>query len=884
MNLHHLQITGMGPFAATESIDFDALNESGVFLLTGRTGSGKTTVLDAVSYAIFGSIARGANGDDVVSHHRSIETTPRVVLEATIGGSRLRITRSPLHERPSKRGGGTTSEAQSLQVEQHIDGEWSQVTGRWAEGNELLQKRIGMTAAQFNQVVMLPQGEFARFLDANANDRRELLQRLFPDTDLEWLERWLREEATTSRAARDEKLDEIGNCFQRVHSIAESLIDPEADRPEEEPLLPDHTWPKPAREWIEETGSQLDRLAAETERIRREASDAWDRAAAELHRLERTADLTRQRKEAERQHAELIAQEGWRAETGRVIESARRATTVKLLAGRVRGLETERDAAEAEVDRLRSTVEGHRLVAGIAPEDLPGHRQKLTDHAGRIQEFIRKEVPRREELERRADELDQELRALTDQGPESRAGRARKLLADREAATLEATRSYIRVRTERTHGMAQVLAADLEPGAPCPVCGSPDHPQPAEGAGDIPSEEDEAAAEERERRAKRSELEAREALAETERRITELKARTETELAKCRQESAGLAERESELASGTPDVEARLGELLEAIRLLEGFLTANERLAAARTATATARQEAEAEAKEKGFESVGAALSAAIGERELAELQVKVESYDGQLKIVESRLAGELSGIDPDRVIDLDPAREAERETSRRRDQATGAAEVARNRLDTFRRETAPVPELYEELEPLVRSADRASELERLAVGRNERNMRLSIFVLATRLRQVIKAANVHLAKMTDQRYALVYSGGLAGHGAASGLGIDVHDSHTSESRPTGTLSGGEKFCAALSLALGLAEVVQAEADGKKLESLFIDEGFGTLDAKSLDQVMGVIDSLREGGRSVGLVSHVEELRNRIAAQIRVTGSRAGSTLEVVAG
>jgi exonuclease SbcC len=135
---------------------------------------------------------------------------------------------------------------------------------------------------------------------------------------------------------------------------------------------------------------------------------------------------------------------------------------------------------------------------------------------------------------------------------------------------------------------------------------------------------------------------------------------------------------------------------------------------------------------------------------------------------------------------------------------------------------------------------------------------------------------------MSSGRYELVYSGDVAAHGAASGLGIRVFDSHTSGTRSTGTFSGGESFYASLSLALGLAEVVQQESGGKPLETLFIDEGFGTLDARTLDQVMDVIDDLREGGRTVGLVSHVDELRNRVTARIEVHPTKSGSTIEVV--
>jgi exonuclease SbcC len=162
--------------------------------------------------------------------------------------------------------------------------------------------------------------------------------------------------------------------------------------------------------------------------------------------------------------------------------------------------------------------------------------------------------------------------------------------------------------------------------------------------------------------------------------------------------------------------------------------------------------------------------------------------------------------------------------------------------------------------------------------------MSLHRYVLAARLEQVAIAASERLAVMSDGRFSLEHSDALAARGAASGLGLEVLDAWTGQRRDPATLSGGESFMASLALALGLADVVQHEAGGIDIETLFVDEGFGTLDEQTLEQVMEAIEGLRDGGRIVGLVSHVPELKLRISAQIRVAKGRSGSTLEVVAG
>jgi exonuclease SbcC len=180
--------------------------------------------------------------------------------------------------------------------------------------------------------------------------------------------------------------------------------------------------------------------------------------------------------------------------------------------------------------------------------------------------------------------------------------------------------------------------------------------------------------------------------------------------------------------------------------------------------------------------------------------------------------------------------------------------------------------------------------LSRLAEGKSADNalrMSLSAYVLAARLEAVADSASDRLRRMSGGRYTLVHRdqggagrrGGHAGAGRRGGLGLAVVDAWTGRERETSTLSGGESFLASLSLALGLADVVTAEAGGAVLETLFVDEGFGSLDEDTIEEVMDVLDGLRSGGRTVGLVSHVAELRQRIPARVTVHKDRSGSSL-----
>ncbi len=215
---------------------------------------------------------------------------------------------------------------------------------------------------------------------------------------------------------------------------------------------------------------------------------------------------------------------------------------------------------------------------------------------------------------------------------------------------------------------------------------------------------------------------------------------------------------------------------------------------------------------------------------------------------------------------------------------AVGALADAQRRADQVAELAPLVQEQRAALAPLEAYADRVRRLADLCAGggANAMRMTLSSFVLAARLEEVAAAASGRLLRMTQGRYTLGHTDGAARGGARSGLGLIVRDSWTGRERDTSSLSGGETFQASLALALGLADVVQAEAGGTRIEALFVDEGFGTLDEQTLDEVMDVLDGLREGGRVVGLVSHVAELRGRIPAQVHVRKGRAGSTLALV--
>ncbi|WP_039911977.1 SbcC/MukB-like Walker B domain-containing protein, partial [Amycolatopsis vancoresmycina] len=351
-----------------------------------------------------------------------------------------------------------------------------------------------------------------------------------------------------------------------------------------------------------------------------------------------------------------------------------------------------------------------------------------------------------------------------------------------------------------------------------------------------------------------------------------------------------LAERERRLVAGRgefADVGARRTHLLGLAEALEAVAEARTAVVGARDRVAQQKTLVEAAVAAKGFTSLKKARAAMLPDEQIEKLEQGIAEAEAAAAGARALLAEpDLFGISPDDVADVGRAADAAQLARARADSAYAALRVATAQHEELTRLAA---RLRETLAGLAPAEAEYAELRALAEvvngrGQNSRKMSLRSYVLAARLEEVAVAATHRLRTMSQGRYSFVHSDAAGARGTRGGLGIDVLDDYSGTIRPAKTLSGGESFLASLALALGLADVVAGETGGALLDTLFVDEGFGTLDAETLDVVMNILDELRAGGRVVGLVSHVEELRQRIPTRLRVRKSRTGSTLEVRAG
>jgi exonuclease SbcC len=980
MRPHRLRISAFGPFAGTVEVDLDALSGSGLFLLHGDTGAGKTTLLDAMGFALYGRVP-GVRNDArrVRSDHAGPEVHTEVQLEATLGGRRMRITRSPEYDRPKKSGTGTTTQKAKVLLEEQVGGGWTTLSTSHREAGDEILELVGMSAEQFFQVVLLPQGEFARFLRADSAARSQLLERLFGTGLYRSVEEWLvGRRIATSRAveaARTQVALTTARLAQAagVPAPAEPVVD------WAEGLLA-AAEAEAVRALATAAG-----LAARRDRARADAEAARRLAGAQQRRrdlLSRAQTLADRAEELEQRRGEVAAARR-AAEIAAVLSQATsRTAEVRVAEQRCRegratlglvrldpGLDAGALQAAASAGRERiGALEGLRPLAAeidadsraadIAADEATAAALTARDLVERLQELPARRSAAVTALDAaraaavRLPATQAQCLALQDAVREAQAHAAVSAVAAQlreEGLLARETSVSLRdkandVREARLEAIRFELASMLVDGDPCPVCGSLFHPDPSEVRGERVTRDDEDAARAAAEAAQQEgeELGRRLAAAEAEREAlaARLGGRTadvlEGELATVRAEVLALvpvaeglpgheqaiqaldaeqAAVEQRLAAlevtaaeavrrataaqaraeagrgrllvelrGAADLDAALTDTAAVVPAAETVLGAEAALVRSEHERAAAARAAADAATRAGFTDVGTAAAAVREADWLLSTDALLRGYDDHRAATAAALA------DPQLDVPLDPPADVAATTAtladadRRLDEATALGATSHDRVSSL---TELVPVLRTLLTDLVPVLEQAAHVRALAdlcggAGANTRRMTLSSFVLAARLEEVAAAASMRLLRMTQGRYALVHTDGSARGGARSGLGLLARDSWTGQDRETSTLSGGETFLASLALALGLTDVVTAEAGGSRIEALFVDEGFGTLDEDTLDEVMDVLDSLREGGRIVGLVSHVAELRQRIPAQVRVRKGRTGSTLAVV--
>lgn len=1003
MRIHRLDIEAFGPFATLQHIDFDQLGAQGLFLLNGATGAGKTSILDAICFALYGSVPGARQeGKRLRSDHAAPSAEPRVVCEFTARGRRFEVTRSPAWDRPSARGrnGFTTQQAKTL-LRERVAGSWEEKSSRNDEVGAELSDVLGMDREQFTRVVMLPQGDFAAFLRSKASDRLELLQKLFGTQRFEAVERQLVQQAAEATRAVQENASELKLLLDRVAAEQDQLGFTAA-------ATPTATTPTAEKEPGQEPESWLARVETE---VKTEWKRRLDEAAAAESLSNRRMEEFQEAQEKALRHGRLGAAMQRRVllelaapralENKEMLGRHRRAA---VLSGHLEAVDTAARKVETAASRTAG-IRGKLVTAGLDPANTASALESVKANSA-VLEARRPDEQRMEEITARlkamhgqraehqaaaeasASVLEQLREDETTvesqiQPLEPLAGQLTELERVAEAAVElvglvarhvtasnkldEVTGKHLQARTEaqdlrqrwldvrelRLANAAGELAAALESGKACAVCGSTEHPNPAgavRSALSLAQEEEEAkarfeasekvlgllseqvssaaqvlaglaaqggstdaaeaesqkisaqeaasaareAADSLEKlRARHDAITKRIALVQEEHEASvSAEAQASSAVHLLQEQSAALASDLAGLKGDYPTLRDRLEALKAEQELLQAAADADRELEQAKQAREDAVASLGKALTESGFASADDARREILSPADVVGLEKDLADFDAESSRLDELFASEdLVLAAKEASIGELPLAETELAASKLL--ASNAADEARAKAlsaGLAGKSADTVSRLGMEYRTLAQAGreprSRAHMLSELAdtvrgSGDNSYRMSLNTYVLAARLEQVAIAASERLVAMSDGRYTLQHTDAKAARGAKSGLGLEVVDEWTGQRRDTSTLSGGESFMASLSLALGLADVVQQEAGGVDIETLFVDEGFGSLDEQALEQVMDALEGLRDGGRVVGLVSHVGEMKQRITSQLQVVKGRHGSTVQI---
>ncbi|MBQ7858869.1 MAG: SMC family ATPase [Faecalibacterium sp.] len=914
-----LTLSAFGPYAGEVTLALDSLGQSGLYLITGDTGAGKTTIFDAIVFALYGEPS-GQNRSPAMlrSKYAAPETPTFARLVFEYRGVHYTVQRSPEYDRPAKRGGGMVTQKAEALLE-FADGR-APVT-RASEVTETVGRIIGLDRRQFMQIAMIAQGDFLKLLTADTKERSAIFREIFGTRPYQRLQEKLKEEERTlENQVRDGE-----------RSLRQYLQGVQTDTPQQEEeklvliqragtdlaeggavwlaecIAADQTLQQQSNTVLAETEARL--LAAEAElAVAKKNAEAvrllqalQQQAAAQAPRME---ELRRQKKEADQaaeQIAPLTAQIGAAQqrlpEYDRLEQVRQEYREQQQLLEQFQGRHT---AQQAEHAALAEAVAAARLrlqklsAAEAESVRLEGQKQQLADRLRRVQAA--------------------QVAVSDGAAAEAALAAAQTKYTQSRAAAAAAKQRADAAEQAFLDAQAGMLAQTLTAGTPCPVCGSTTHPAPAAVQVEAPTE---------------AALKALRTAADTAAEAARVDSAACAGRAAAAQAAAAQAQAAVEEAMGLQGWQAAADPLKaaaaqiraqqqantvalrqaeadrrEADRLQKALPQQEQQLEVLRTAGESARaQLARLTAEQDGRKALGQQLAQQLPHRTKQQALQQIEQMKQQcvaLQTAQQKAATALeaavlraaqlqsqietlhrqvqqNSVDPQALAALAARRQ---QLLEQKDAHTAQSRALHARLDANRRALQGLNSTRTALQTAQTRWQWVRSLSATANGTlpGKDKIMLETYIQMAYLDRVLQYANPRLMAMTANQYELCRAAEAENMRSQTGLALSVLDHYNGTRRSVKSLSGGESFMASLALALGMADEIQYAASGIQLDSLFIDEGFGSLDDETLEQAMRVLASLTEGNRLVGIISHVNELRTRIDKQIQVKKQPGGGS------
>ena len=874
MRPERLRISAFGPYAGEEDVDFSVLENHTLFLICGPTGAGKSTILDAMCYALYGKTSGAVrSGEDLRSNYVGYDRKTYVEFDFAIGDRHYRIYRSPTQLLERQKGDRSKPVEHKGKADFYeIDEEGKEKAHITSKGvDSAVEKLLGVGLEQFRQIILLPQGDFRKLLLADSSDRQKIMEQLFQTGIYLAFEKRLQEETQKLKTEYSRGELQRTTLLETCRSESEEELEKQAE-------INEKVLKEKETEFMQADKEQQVFLRAYDEaNVLHGAFLRLETAETALKRMEEK----RKEKEELRGHIKMIraAQSVTKEWSEAVNAKKQQRTAAETL---------EKAAADLPV-KEKAKAEAEQALA-LFEKEKPKQKERI-EMKGKLEQYrnpSRSYGTAKREAERLAG-----IYAVK----QKEAERLREQVSAAEKKAAEDKKNWLCRNRIFMEGQAFVLAEKLTDGQPCPVCGSLSHPAPAAAGEDRITEKDVKDAERQMHLSENAEKKIRH----------EAEAYQAKELAAAK-ESADkamtvLSELEKNLPAAYRDslaLEKEIKDLETRILSFEKSLEqAEEKRKNAETIYQALKEQKELLEKQAGeflkvSEEKNRILKIKVAEagftdwfecsrymKEVPQLEAyenDLKIYDQSVHVEEEKIKGEnekTAGKTKPDMNDWNEKRLKLLESMKR-----FAAEKAEKETE-LKKQKETLKKLYQLKETQKEISEKYSlvaHLWEIAQGK-ETGINLERFVLGALLDAVTEKANLRLMEMSGNRYELLRKRGERSDGRKkAGLDLEVFDGNTGRARPAATLSGGETFLASLSLALGLADVVQEYAGGVHLDAMFIDEGFGSLDSESLDLAMKTLQELKGQNRLIGLISHVGGLEERIPAKLRVTKTQTGST------
>lgn len=921
-----LIVTAFGPYSGRTEFNFEKLGKSGLYLITGDTGAGKTTIFDAITFALYGRASGSARSSDMLrSKYAEADVPTEVELDFEYRNKRYKIKRSPEYLRPKKRGEGFTAETAKAEF---YCGE-TLFNGKIEEVNAEIEKVMGVTREQFMQIAMIAQGDFMKLLLADSEERKKIFRGIFKTENFDRLTDRLKEEYRLAAEAAEASQKSILQYIKgTVCGEGDELF-----------LLKNQLSEKSARldkSIAEDVLQRIDEVISADKNIFAELSsdiEKNDKLLAEANQIigkctafenaKRELDFAKKQLEVETpKFAEAEAalkaakerlshSEAFAKEIGEIVRELPKYEELEI---------TEKNCGDAEKKIKNCTEEIKKNSADLETlsdkfSKLGAERKSLENAGENIEklnaerENLLREYKSAENLKIQIEEYSAYISAFEN------ALNLYKAAAEKSSSAAE---NYERLHRAFLDEQAGLLAEELKEGCPCPVCGSKEHPAAAKKSAHAPSKEQVEAAKKLSQKLSAEAESASVKCSEISGKLKEKKAAVESgtavldfasieaaekmlpekisQIIAAGKEAASRIEAENGKLSRRAEIDKILPETEKKINILQGLLTEKK----TEQASLAARLEGLAETAKK------LRAEFKFGSRNLAQKRIE-ELENERKKIEQNYAAAELFHKDcTEKIISFkqqiktlenqlfslgDSEFSAEEERTKKAAFERQGKELAdklsavRSRIEVNSTAAKNIGDELAELLGRERLQSMIGALNDTARGgiAGKVNIALETYVQTTYFDRIIIRANRRLLVMTENQYELKRRIEGDAKRGQKGLELDVIDHANGTVRSVKTLSGGESFMASLALALGLSDEVQACAPGIKPDTVFIDEGFGSLDDEALRLAVKTLDDLSGGERLVGIISHVAELKEKIGKQIIVTKDKyGGSSAEII--